>query len=248
MQTIVLSNSRKETYAWATAKGLRVRDVIHVQSATSISGRAYDKIVELPSFSTRRDRFAIETAIRNLQRRLRQNPLERIVEDDWVMPEPVVPVVDQPIDWLLGNVGTLPEPDEADDKAEITFLAPEGEKFEKFDKGGWLQPGKTEVTNDTGETQVVVDLAAALRSSVDAAKARREAVGDLDFTRPPAKKKGRRTNEQKAYDEALEAWTQLGDESTHQELELATEKLRQRHPDDERLTTSRPQPDTDLEF
>lgn len=84
VQTIILSNSIHETYAWASAKGRHFRTVRHAPNAGSIQGRAFDGIVELPSFAERRDRHAVLAAVRKLKRSMPN--LTHIVDEDWVNP------------------------------------------------------------------------------------------------------------------------------------------------------------------
>lgn len=79
-----------------------------------------------------------------------------------------------------------------------------------------------------------------------------ESLQDTKPADPPAEKKTRRKKEQVAYDNALLAYSQLGDESAWSELEVATEALKKRFPDDDRLQpVARPLPPApaeDLDF
>lgn len=63
-RTLILSDSRRETYAYAKSIGLRSRQVEHATSADSIRGVHFPVVIELPSYSSRRDRHAINAVVK----------------------------------------------------------------------------------------------------------------------------------------------------------------------------------------
>lgn len=63
-RTLILSDSRRETYAYAKSIGLRSRQVEHATSADSIRGVHFPTVIELPSYSSRRDRHAINAVVK----------------------------------------------------------------------------------------------------------------------------------------------------------------------------------------
>lgn len=212
MQTIVLSGNVRETYAWADAKGRHRRSVKHVPNATALQGRAYDEVVELPSFSKRPDRHAVLAAVKRLKRS--RPDIEHIVDSEWVTPErpkKVEPVRLAPSVFLFSNVPASPAPVAANVTAHETFDV--------------VQPVKAEAEAKYDAIEAISNL------GEDAAES----------TQRP-KRRGRRTNEQKAYDEALAAWETNG--GTAEAVREARKALLKRHPDDERLEGDVP----DLDF
>jgi hypothetical protein len=267
MYTIVLANTRREAQAWARQEGLSLRKIKFAQNSQSIAGRFYDRIIELPSYGKRRDKHAVNASIKRLMRSVKGLEITKL--PDWVMPDPPLTPERAQITsttWLLGDV----------------------DKQQPFSNGGYLPPGLTEVTNDTGETitvsplvhpgqdqvadradmdldfQTVPELSTAdlykmaleQGAEIDVPEAAAEPLSPQQAERaqevvaavteslekiddglteagPKPKKKGRRTNEQKAYDEALAAWNREG--LPTEELSKAREALAKRHPDDERL-------------
>jgi hypothetical protein len=146
MYTIVLSNSRRETMAWAQANELPLVKVRHAQNGEALAGRFFERIVELPSFKKRRDIFSIKAALKRLERaRPDLFPIE--VQADWVIPErrkQIEPTSQNT--WLLGDLNPLsnavladpadteePEFNQKQAEAAMDFVAEVGEGLEKID-------------------------------------------------------------------------------------------------------------------
>lgn len=248
MYTIVLANTRREATAWARSEEISLRKIKFAQNAQSIAGRYYNRIVELPSYGKRRDKHAINAAIKRLKRTLKTIPHD--VLTDWVMPEPVAaPAAIASQTWLLGDVDAQqpfsnpvtsgdnplvqPGQDPVADRKDMDLhfeVVPEiprddlvkmaVEQGAEFDlpEVEPLNPEQAEVAQ-----QVVAEVTESLEKIDDG----------LTEAGPKPKKKGRRTNEQKAYDDALAAWNREG--LPTEELSKAREALAKRHPDDERL-------------
>lgn len=148
----VLSASRRHTLDWARGQGLKPIDVRHVQGVGSLPGvlnMAKNRVVKLESYSTRRDHWAIDAKLKSLMRR--GGEIEEFVGG-------------QPPELDLETLSPLTE----EPGAEEDF----GQDVDMFDEGDSLPSGENQVTNDTGEPEVV-DLAANLRASIDAERARR---------------------------------------------------------------------------
>jgi hypothetical protein len=237
VQTIILSGSVHETYAWADAQERHRRTVRHVPHAASLQGRAYDGIVELPSFAQRRDRHAVMAMLKRLRRALPNIPYS--LDEDWVMPERPKPVDKKLVDPSVFVFSNMPEPQPVDEVPD----EPEPEVEEQL----------VEAIATTEHVQDILEEA-------KEAKTDRRKLGTDELNTPKPtdtaesplghkpKRKGRRTNEQKAYDEALAAWETNG--GSAEAVQEAREALAKRHPDDERLTNIeiRPRPDNDLDF
>lgn len=261
MQTIVLAGTSREVYAWARAQERNLRSVRHVANASSISGRYFDAIVELPSFAKRRDRHAVNAALRALQRR--KPSIERTVDNDWVMPAPKIHVPAEKVDPMIFRFSNLPIPEMP--LADMHALAVEHDAVEDFGASDsevsdhkqaaidWIfaevNDSLSQLGGPTAEAGLLPgvthidtvhdpsDPAQQPKVSPESTPTSSEADSPAPAAETPKpKKKGRRTNEQKAYDEAKAAQEERpGDDATTQALIAATDALRQRHPDDERL-------------
>lgn len=259
MQTIVLAATIRETYAWARAQGRGLRSVRHIANAAALSGRNYDKIVELPSFKKRRDRYAILAGVRQLKRRLPK--IQHELDEDWVMPDPpkrVPPANLSPTLFLFANAPV--EAPLADvwaaavkQEAEEDYSIPDegSESVAEDDTGELFDDGpKAELDAITEEVGKVSDdlstLADGIQTDTDAetVTATSEVSDPVTSAAARPKRKGRRTNEQKAFDEAFQAYGEAPTEENSKALTEARIALRKRHPDDERLAGNLP----DLDF
>lgn len=240
MQTIVLSGSIRETYAWARAQERNLRSVRHAANAASISGRNFDGIVELPSFRQRRDRHAVMAAVKRVQRALPRIPYE--LDEDWVMPPPRVRVEKKLIDPSVFRFSDLPE---VKPLGDLWFDAVHAEADEDFsieespdetvqDADPELPEAETSDESEVAPVPVAAEVTAhetfEVVQPVDVPETSEESV--------QPKKRGRRTNQQKAYDEALSDWENNG--GSLEAVIEAREALAERHPDDERLATAIP--------
>lgn len=282
--TIILAATRREAVDWARQNDVPFRSIRFAQDASSLGGRFFDRIVELPSHAKRRDRFSVNAAVKRLKRVLPDIPHE-VLDSFTLTPPAPSPAKFTREQWLFGDVDT-PNP---------------------FSNAAPLAPGYVEVTNDTGVAEVLVqpgedlvadrkdmdlnlsaaelrevgasedeveqferidalaqkiqddidaadmdeasEVAAIIEEQLDGSEADlqkmlkpNDTVTELQkvteaVTSAAPKRKSRRTNEQKAYDEAAAAYEALGDESSYTDLEVAHQALLKRHPDDERLGT-----------
>jgi hypothetical protein len=260
VQTIVLARTIRETYAWARAQERNLRSVRHVPNAASISGRNFDRIVELPSYSKRADRHAVNAALRQLKRRLPH--LKHDYDADWVMPEPPKKVEKVHLDPATFLFSNAPVPTSEKPLGDLWFDAVAAEADEDYsveddsssdDEVAYEATDTAEVTSEvtfeavepvqepeTSDDQAIEKLVEAKGTGN---------IGTDELNTPKPKRKGRRTNEQKAYDEALAAWETNG--GTIEAVEEARAALKKRHPDDERLQghstdDSRDEPDLDF--
>lgn len=239
MQTIVLARTIQEVYEWARAQERGLRTVRYLPNADSLQGSYFDKIVELPSFNQRADKYAINAAIRKLLRR--KSSLERIIDSEWVRPTPpkrVPPVLVDPAVFRFSN---LPVAEMA--LGDMYFKAVSMEAEEDFS----IPEVTAKVTvHDTFEAAEVTSeevQAEVGQIADDLTQLGQEIEAATGAARP--KRKGRRTNEQKAFDEAQAAYGEdPTDDDARLALKSAEDALRQRHPDDERLAGSLP----DLDF
>lgn len=102
----VLSNNRIDTMRWARSQGLSLPSVKHVQSAKILPGVLNPKrtrIVVLPSYAKRLDKFAINARLRMITRRAKI-ALEQWTQDEdgtYVAPAAAVEAPQFPLDQLL---------------------------------------------------------------------------------------------------------------------------------------------------
>lgn len=80
MRLLILSDSSRETTAYARSLGLGVRSVQHA-STMSVRGSVYPVVIELPSFARRRDRHALVSALRAMKARGRGRVIHMLDED-----------------------------------------------------------------------------------------------------------------------------------------------------------------------
>lgn len=248
----VLSGSRRETARWAKAQGLSLRTARHVYGAETLPGRiGNNEIAELPGFATRRDRFAILA-------RLRRGNLNKVPIQRWKQRD------DEVGDWYL-DLGE-PVPEDAVDPTEeagpvITITPTTGETPQShIDLVERVLPSQpSDETVDELDESDVDPLEEFLGLGEPIAAEKPQSVVDREedpevqpapepepFVEPeqPKKRKGRRTNEQKFYDEALDAWENNG--GSLEDVIARRDALAKRHPDDERLLTA-PQSDEEVE-
>lgn len=117
MNVVVLAGSIREANAYAIDKGIRVR-YANIPDDLKLA----TKIIELPGFAERRDRFTLQEALKNRQRF--GTPAEYELEADWVRPAPVVepehdPAADrrdrlvdaanEAVEALAADMGVLPQ-------------------------------------------------------------------------------------------------------------------------------------------
>lgn len=259
MQTIILSNSIHETYAWASAKGRHFRTVRHAPNAGSIQGRAFDGIVELPSFAERRDRHAVLAAVRKLKRSMPN--LTHIVDEDWVNPprakrvpksnlEPTLFLfANAPVEASLEQIYAQAVVMEAEEDFSIEDDSAEDSAIPLENKGsGRDSETVPEATTPEITVEIVADVAQALQAAEETADELTQLGQEMEAAEvEKPKRRGRRTNEQKAYDEALADWETNG--GTLDAVKEARQALSKRHPDDERLLSG-PMSDSepDLDF
>lgn len=232
----VLSGDRRDTQAWATANGYKFVEVKHVQNTGSLPGvlnPGRHRIVKLSSYSRRRDHWAIDAKLRQITRRSKLE-IEEIDFDRLSTDEP--------------DLDTTPEtPDVAESDQEP---AEQVEDEPKYDEGE-LPSGLTKATNDS-DTPEPVTLASPPADGREAHPGTMQVGGALpvapkvtpkdvtseaESTEKP-KKKGRRTNAQIAYDEALVAWESNG--GSVEAVKAARAKLKD---DDPRLEEDPTEPD-----
>jgi hypothetical protein len=83
-RTVILAGSLREANAYARDKGIRATFAANAAIIKSAS-----KLIELPGFAQRRDRFALAQAADNRQR-FDRRPVVVVKELDWAPPAPVV--------------------------------------------------------------------------------------------------------------------------------------------------------------
>lgn len=84
MYTVILAGNYSEAMAYASSQGMSNRTTRPVSRADSLRGLVISKVVELPSYARRPDRFAIEAVLRTAGRR---GSFERALVEGWVRPE-----------------------------------------------------------------------------------------------------------------------------------------------------------------
>jgi hypothetical protein len=142
----VLSNNRIETMKWARSQGLPMLKIRHVQNARVLPGVLNPKktrIVVLPGYAKRFDKFAIKARLKLITRKakIELEQWTQLEDGTYVPPEPAA------------------EPPEVSTETLVQMaegLEVEVDVDELFDEGGQLSAGETEVTNDTGNPEKVV--------------------------------------------------------------------------------------------
>lgn len=119
MHTLVLSDSIRETNAYAESAG--IRRVRHAAAARSIDGCVFASVVELPSFSKRRDQHAVKAAVARMLRKTPRMTYE--VVEDWTYerPLPQAPAIEGEIPGQLTIEDAIAEleADEAIEPIEV---------------------------------------------------------------------------------------------------------------------------------
>jgi hypothetical protein len=248
MYTIVLAATRREAVDWAQQNGVPFRSTRFAQDASSLAGRFFDRIVELPSFAKRRDRFSINAAVKRLKRTLPNIPHE-VLESFTPTPPRPQPAKVSTLTWLLGDVeaqnpfsNVLPDAPElvSDVVEQENPLVQPGEDPIADRKDMDLDLSAEELREVGASEEEVEKLAQidALQKKVEADQATSEVTADVTSEAP--KRRGRRTNEQKAYDEAKAAADAAPyDIKLAADFDTAYVALLARHPDDERIVAER---------
>lgn len=146
----VLSNHRIDTLRWARSQGISNQKIRHVQNARSLPGVLNPKktrIVKLPSYAKRFDKFAIQARLKLITRRAKIEIEEWYIDPEGnygrVSPEPVDPA-------------SIDEVQEAVGDAIVTAEGVGEMAAEALDAGGTLPSGPTEIANDTGKIEAVL--------------------------------------------------------------------------------------------
>lgn len=103
-RTLILAGSFSEAAKYA--RGKQLRSYRYAVNAAAVGSYQATDIVELPGYADRRDKFAFQSAIRNLLRRGVE-----VRKDSYTPPPPPEPPFRETLtrsDWLFGSV---PEPD-----------------------------------------------------------------------------------------------------------------------------------------
>lgn len=103
--TIILAATRREAVDWARQNDVPFRSIRFAQDASSLGGRFFDRIVELPSHAKRRDRFSVNAAVKRLKRVLPDIPHE-VLESFTPTPPAPSPKKFSREQWLFGDVET----------------------------------------------------------------------------------------------------------------------------------------------
>lgn len=186
MSTVILAKSPREANVYARDKGIRAS---YAPNAAAV--RAADHIIELASFSERRDRFEMLQAAKAQARFIRGTKYVRDL--DWTAPEKIVEEPNlasqvAPETWLFGDVPVQSEPvfSETEQPAELNTPLEE------------LVAAKESGDIGTDELNTPVEPAEEPAPSTPSPKkapvkrnpkkkaAKRPGVGDLNFTQPPA--------------------------------------------------------------
>lgn len=156
---VVLASSLREANVYCQDKGIRA---VFAQSSAQVAQST--RLIQLPGFLERRDRFALAAA-RDARIKYGRPAVEFIDEVDWVAPvKPIEEIPDPPQDLIL-PLGGLPFGD-LHDEANLDAL-----------KAALNEVGLTlkKLPKKTPDEAPVVDLAAALRTSLDEVKSLSEA-------------------------------------------------------------------------
>lgn len=241
----VLSGSRRETSEWAKSQDIPLRQARHVYTSTTLPGRISktQRVVSLPGFAKRRDRHAIIV-------QLRRSSSGKARIEIWVpgadgelyciagpQVPPAVPDPQMPLDALTALAAELQVEEDfsiEDESGDETVLAVADESE---------RPPTVTITPTTDDPpashlELVERVLPTERDVTEVVKVTESA------TEPKPKRKGRRTNEQKAYDETLIDYHE--NKATLEQVIAARDALAERHPDDERLLNA-PQSDEEAD-
>jgi hypothetical protein len=215
-RTLILAGTFSEAAKYA--RGMGLRHYRYAVNAYSVANFRADDIVQLPGYAKRRDQHAFKSIIRNAAHR------GVIVRQDEYIPPPPPPEPEKPFlqtltkaDWLFGSVDEIKLRDLGATDDEVATFVGVAETAKRIDQLN--EKTADEILGPPGLT--------------DEQEAELDAI---DEPVPAPKRRGRRTNEQKAYDEALADWESNG--GTIVAVHEARTALAERHPDDERLKSS----------
>lgn len=256
----VLSGDRRDTQAWALSEGLKFVEVKHVQNSGSLPGvlSAKHRVVKLSSYANRRDHWSIDAKLRLINRR-ELVQVEEVQFDRFEKAPEELPLEDLYADAILNDAE---EDFSVEDEDNPTPDAPETpdvaasdqEPAEQIEEKAKVEgPPADDKEKYPGVLEIGGALPVSPKFDPDASKVTPavtsevpadESLQDTKPVDPPVKT--RRKKEQVAYDSAKAAHDANPSADTKRALEQATEALRKRFPDDERLGHAEASDDLDF--